>query len=310
MFSLFSGFEEEEEVSRRIKFYDYVEVRPPDCFRHFLKSERISQKNLENLLSSLIAKVQQLHTRVIAVNNVHYCDREGAKIKEIIVANDGMNGSRHPLYNFAVSELFGDCFELLPAQHLRTMEEVAENWKFLQNIEVIEDIVFHNQDELLNLVSEVRIRSEHVGYPSSSKNEEEIMSFCLAKANQIFDDKIPFFVSERIQHEWKVIKKNYLAVYWISWKIVAKAQQKGNIVGSRGSVGCSLIAYLLNITDINPLPLYSICTYCKNVKVVAKNEQDSELSCYDFSTKQLCSECEKGNLKFEGHSLPFETFVG
>ena len=98
----------------------------------------------------------------------------------------------------------------------------------------------------------------------------------------MFNNQIPDFVNKRVKKEWKIIKKEYLAVYWISWKIVAQAQKEGSIVGSRGSVGCSLIAYLLGITDINPLPLYSVCERCKIYKEVIREEGEATPSCYDF----------------------------
>lgn len=310
IFSLFNTFNLGNNVEKKIKFYDYIEVRGIDSFSHFLETSRISEDDLKKSLFSIISASKKLGVKAVAVNNVHYCDKFQKKIKDIIVANEGMNGSKHSLYYFATSLDSIDGFNSLPDQHLRSREEIVDNWEFLQDEDLIEEIVFKNPEKIIEEIDDISIFDKHIGYPSSFKDENELMSFCLKKVNKMFNKNIPDFVSERIQREWKTIKKNYLAVYWLSWKVVMKAHKDGSIVGSRGSVGCSLLAYLLNITDINPLPLYTICSNCKIAERIKRTEEESNASCYDFGDEEKCTRCEEGKLKLEGHDLPFETFVG
>ncbi|WNE41953.1 MAG: DNA polymerase III PolC-type [Mycoplasmataceae bacterium] len=310
IFSLFNTFNLGLKVEEKMKFYDYLEVRGLDCFSHFLATQRIDEDELKSVLFSIIKAAKKIGIKVVATNNVHYCTKNQKKLKEIIVANEGMNGSRHSLYYYATSEFLEDGFDHLPEQHLRSKDEIIDNWKFLQDEKLIEEIVFINPDKILKKISDVKIFEKHIGYPSSRDNETELMKACHEKLNKMFNNHIPSFVNERVKREWKTIKKDYLAVYWISWKIVAQAQKEGSIVGSRGSVGCSLIAYLLGITDINPLPLYSVCEKCKTYKKIENHNDEASPSCYDFQEEVECTDCKTGILRYEGHSLPFETFVG
>jgi DNA polymerase III subunit alpha, Gram-positive type len=308
--SLFSAFNLGENVEEKIKFYDYIEVRGVDSFTHLIANEKISKSDLESILFSVISSSKRIGVKVVSVNNVHYSDKNQKKIKEIVIANEGINGSRHYFYDFAMEGLKRDGFESLPAQHLRTKREIIENWSFLQDENVINEIVFENPELLTSEIDEVKIFDTHIGYPRSIQKEKDLFNCCLEVMHEMFGKKIPLFVLKRFNKEWNIIKENYLPIYWISWKVVAKAHEDGSIVGSRGSVGCSLIAYLLKITDINPLNLYSLCRNCKFYKEGINDSKESDLSCYDFDKEERCPYCKKGTLKFEGHSLPFETFVG
>nr|QOX89435.1 hypothetical protein H7685_00650 ['Parthenium hysterophorus' phyllody phytoplasma] len=77
-------------------------------------------------------------------------------------------------------------------------------------------------------------------------------------------------VKYRIEQELSVIapkdnleNNNIVAIYYLSYLLVKKSTEDGYPVGSRGSVGASLIANILGITEINPLPPHYRCVVCK-----------------------------------------------
>ena len=65
-----------------------------------------------------------------------------------------------------------------------------------------------------------------------------------------------FKVLERIEKELELIeKKNFVSYFLINWDIVNYAQKRGYFYVGRGSGANSIVAYLLKITDVDPIEL-------------------------------------------------------
>ncbi|MBO6022825.1 hypothetical protein J6P52_03685 [bacterium] len=89
----------------------------------------------------------------------------------------------------------------------------------------------------------------------------------------------------------------------MSHLLVKQSLDDGFLVGSRGSVGSSLVATFLNITEINPLKAHYYCTKCHYFK-----SSDYLGSGYDLPKKN-CPNCNEV-LKSDGQNIPFATFLG
>ena len=153
---------------------------------------------------------------VIASHNVHYCESKEKILKEIIVANEGINGTRHYLYNEATLEEKKDHFSHLPPQHLLTLEEILKNWSFLNNRDLIEKIVFGYPQKIANKIGEVKIQQEPLNYSTTKsiqEKEKELVNAYTQRVREIFGDNLPEFVRHRIEKEWRIIRGNYIFIY-------------------------------------------------------------------------------------------------
>lgn len=308
IFNLFSSYYSLEKRQEAITFYDYLEISSLRSICYLWQNKYLSKQNLENIILSIINESEKLNIPFVAYHNVHYCEPQEKILKEIIIANEGINGTRHSLYSEATSKGQQDRFDFLPSQHLLNREEIIQDWIFLDNKALIEKLIFTYPQKIVSRIQKNKIDSPLLDYSNNTQEKEkELVKIYTERANQIFGEQWPEFVKNRITQEWQIIQKQYVFIYWLAYKIVKKAHKDEIIVGSRGSVGSSFIAYLCNITDINPLPYYKFCYNCRYTELYINNQP--VYSCYDYQENECCPKC-LTKLIMQGHNLPCETFFG
>jgi len=283
------GYEEAKELA---KFYDFIEVMPKAVYAPLIEQELIkSEKDLEDIIAKLVKIGDELKKPVIASGDVHYLNEEDAIYRKILI--NSMGGA-NPLNRHT-----------LPDVHFRTTDEMLTEFQFLGN-EKAKEIVVTNPNKINESCDVVIPVKDKLYTPKIPGSEEEITDLSYSKAKELYGDPLPEIVEKRLERELKsIIGNGFSVIYLIAQKLVLKSNKDGYLVGSRGSVGSSLVATMTGITEVNPLAPHYYCPECQYSEFY---EDGSYGSGFDMPEKD-CPKCGT-RLKKDGHDIPFETFLG
>ncbi|MFB5759687.1 PolC-type DNA polymerase III [Paenibacillus medicaginis] len=283
--------EEAEEVAQ---FYDVLEIQPLTMYMHLVEKQLVSDPEaIKTALRKIYDIGQRLGKPVIATGNVHYLETRDKLYRDITI--HGITGFS-PLKGIRK-----------PDAHLRTTEEMLAEFEFLGEEKAYE-VVVANTSELADRFEELELFPDKLFTPILEGADEEIRNTCYETARSIYGEDLPEVVVARLEKELEpIIKYGFSANYLISERLVKKSNQDGYLVGSRGSVGSSVVATFLGISEVNPLPAHYICLNpeCKHSEWFLDGSVPSG---FDLPDKD-CPKC-GGKLKGEGQDIPFETFLG
>jgi DNA polymerase-3 subunit alpha (Gram-positive type) len=282
----------EDEVVETARFYDYLEVHPKEIYAHLIELELIrNEQKLEEIIGKIVRLGEKLEIPVVATGNVHYLNPEDKIYRKILVSSQG---GANPLNRHK-----------LPDVHFRTTTEMLEAFSFLGK-EKAKEIVVTNPHKVADMIEEIKPIKDELYTPKIEGAEDEMRTMSYSMARQIYGDPLPEIVEARLEKELKsIIGHGFAVIYLIAHKLVKKSLNDGYLVGSRGSVGSSLVATMTEITEVNPLPPHYICPSCKSSEFFTDGSVGSG---FDLPDKN-CPKCGE-KYKKDGHDIPFETFLG
>ena len=286
----------EEEIARIVNFYDYLEIQPLGNNHFMIDSPKVpavnSEEDIMDFNRRIVALGEEFNKPVVATCDVHFLDPEDEVYRRIIMAGKG----------------FDDADDQAPL-YLRTTEEMLKEFEYLGS-DKAREVVITNTNKIadrIDVMSPVRPDKCPPVIPDSDKTLTEI---CYNKAHELYGEELPAIVKDRLDKELhSIISNGFAVMYIIAQKLVWKSVEDGYLVGSRGSVGSSLVAFMAGITEVNSLSAHYRCPNCHyydfdspEVKAFAGNA-----GC-DMPDK-LCPVCGKPLVK-DGFDIPFETFLG
>lgn len=283
-----------EEAMEVAEFYDVLEIQPLTMYMHLVDKGLVgSPAELKAALKTICDIGEKMNKPVIATGNVHYLEPRDKLYRDITI--HGITGFS-PLKDIRK-----------PDAHLRTTDEMLEEFEFLGKDKAFE-VVVKNTNELADRFEEIELFPDKLFTPIIEGADEEIRNTCYETARSIYGDDLPEVVVARLEKELEpIIKYGFSANYLISERLVKKSNRDGYLVGSRGSVGSSVVATFLGISEVNPLPAHYICRNeaCKYSEWFLDGSVPSG---FDLPDKE-CPKCGQ-MLKGEGQDIPFETFLG
>ena len=282
----------QEEVEEIAKFYDFLEVHPKPVYAPLIEMETIqSEGQLESTITKIIKAGEKLNIPVVATGNVHYLHPQDKIYRKILINSQGGANSlnRHHL----------------PDVHFRTTDEMLKEFEFLGKEKAFE-IVVTNTNKIADSIDQIQVIKDKLYTPKIEGAEEEVRKMSYEMARKIYGDPLPEIIEKRLEKELtSIIGNGFAVIYLISHKLVKKSLSDGYLVGSRGSVGSSFVATMLEITEVNPMPPHYVCPECKHSEFIADGSYGSG---FDLPDKN-CPKCGAVYNK-NGQDIPFETFLG
>ncbi|QGZ97963.1 PolC-type DNA polymerase III [Mycoplasma sp. NEAQ87857] len=297
-------FSSDLEIDKLIDQFDYIEVPHPQALAHWISNDDFSLEQIQELLKTLIIKAKKKNKIVVAIGDVRYENKVDQIFFKSLVYSKGIGNTSHFLFNYSKAASHS---LKLPHLHYLTTNEMKEQFAFLNDLDLINEIVVNNPKKIADLVDDnIEIIKKDLYTPKFDNSKEKLYDLVYKNAHKIYGEKLPEIVEERIKKEiTPIIKYGFDVIYWISHKLVKKSIDNGYLVGSRGSVGSSLVATLSGITEINPLPPHYICSKCKYFELYDGDDISSGFDLNDLN----CPNCDIKMIK-DGQNIPFETFLG
>ena len=284
------------------KYYDFIEVMPPAIYAPLIAKEQVKDmEELQTIIKSLIEVGDRLGKPVLATGNVHYIEPEDEIYREIIVRSLGQGA----MINRTIGHGEAAQPAPLPKAHFRTTNEMLDEFAFLGE-DLARKIVIENTNALAEIFEPVEVVKGDLYTPFIDQAEETVAELTYKKAFEIYGNPLPDIVDLRIEKELTSILGNGFAViYLASQMLVHRSNERGYLVGSRGSVGSSFVATMIGITEVNPLSPHYVCGQCQYSEFITDGSYGSG---FDMPNKD-CPNCGH-KLSKNGQDIPFETFLG
>lgn len=290
-----------EKIEAEIDKWDFIGIPAPHLFSHLVARGQYTESEIEDLIKDLVLRAKNKNKILVAIGDVRYLTKEQAIGHHVYINTKGLEGRRHPLFKY------NEEGANYPLQKFLTTSEMKSCFNFLNSSSLVEEIVVENPNKLNSLIDEnIEVIKTKLYAPNFDNSADKLKNLVYENAYKIYGQNLPTIIKERIDHELEpIIKYGFSVVYWISHKLVAKSNQDGYLVGSRGSVGSSLVATLSKITEVNPLIPHYVCLNCQYSEFI---ENANTTSGFDLPDKN-CPNCQ-ASLKKDGQTIPFETFLG
>lgn len=287
-----------EAVSRRrpdkvlekiAKQADFIAVEPPSFTEKALQQELVSDReHYIEIIKKIIEIADRLGIPSCAIGMPCYLDPGEKRARNVI------NNYQRKLD-----------FDLCGREKLMTTEEMIKAFDFL-GYEKAHEIVVDNTNKISESFEIISPIPDGTFTPNLEGAEDDLKKITEQRVREIYGDDLPDLVRKRLDKEMNsIISNGYSSLYVIAQLLVNQSNSDGYLVGSRGSVGSSFVAYLAGITEVNPLAPHYVCPNCQYSEFV----DDSEISSgFDLPAK-TCPKCGH-DLKRDGHMIPFEVFLG
>ena len=277
------------ELKRIASFYDFLEIQPI-CNNRFMLDKGLAEdeEELRGFNRTIVKLGEELGKPVVATGDVHFLDPEDEIFRHILLATKQMPDADRPL-----------------PLYLRTTDEMMEEFSYL-GPEKAHEVVIENPNRIVDWCETLRPVPHNLFAPKIENSVEDLKALVYGKLHRLYGENPPELVQKRVDTEMHdIISCHYDVIYMSAQKLVQNSLEHGYLVGSRGSVGSSIVAFMSGITEVNSYPPHYRCPQCKFTTF----EVPADCACGADLPDAVCPKC-GAKLDKDGFNIPFETFLG
>ncbi len=279
------------ELMKIAEFYDFLEIQPLGNNAFMVDKGLVTDEQaLIDINRSIVKLGEALKKPVCATGDVHFTDPEDAIYREIIMTGQGFTDA-----------------DKQPPLYYRTTEQMLDEFSYLGQEKAFE-VVVTNTNAVADMCDEVQPLKTGVYPPVIENSAQMLQDMAWSKANELYskDGMLNETVKLRLEDELTpIIKHGFDVMYIIAQKLVSKSLEDGYLVGSRGSVGSSFVAFLAGITEVNSLGPHYRCPSCNHSIFDTSGNYHTGVDMPDT----MCEHCGTDMVK-DGFNIPFATFLG
>ena len=285
------------ELRRLASFYDYLEIQPLSNNGFMLRPGKngkapiaANEEVLRNYNRTILRIGDEVGKMVVATGDVHFLNPEDEIFRHILLGVKGFDDADkdNPLY-------------------FRTTDEMLAEFSYLGEDRAYE-LVVTNPNKIADMCETVRPVPHNLFAPKIENSVEDLKSLVYGKMHRLYGENPPELIVKRVETELNdIITCNYDVIYMSAQRLVQNSLENGYLVGSRGSVGSSIVAFMSGITEVNSFPPHYRCPN-ENCKYTTFDVPQG-FECGADLPDAVCPQCGTPYAK-EGFNIPFETFLG
>ena len=291
LFQAILDHKSEDELKRLASFYDFLEIQP--LSNNMFMLEKGMAKDIEELKSfnrTIVRLGEELGKMVVATGDVHFLNPEDEIFRHILLATKGFDDADkpNPLY-------------------FRTTDDMLKEFSYLGEEKAYE-VVVQNPNLIADMCETLRPVPHNLFAPKIENSVEDLKDLVYGKLHRLYGDNPPEMFVKRVETELHdIISCHYDVIYMSAQRLVQNSLENGYLVGSRGSVGSSIVAFMSGITEVNSFPPHYRCPNpdCKHTIL----DVPKEFNCGADLPDMACPLCGT-QLEKDGFNIPFETFLG
>lgn len=308
---------------------DYLEFAPLDSYVSIL--ERDEKNTIKQTILNMILYAESLNLLVVAHSDAFYINPEMKSYRNVFANTLQVGGVSHYLKGKRDIGLN----VMLSTNSL--IKKIKNDYDF--SLPQVKKYIFKNPDNISDKIeNEIKVIPDKLYTPTDDFLKDKILDIVGYKVPSVLEEfkkivyesakkyeingQLPEYIEKRLKKEMdSIIGHGFYIIYYIAYLLVKKSNSDGYVVGSRGSVGSSFVAFLMGITEVNALKPHYICEHCHyqayksepklfdtvNDEIIYNN-LNLVSDGFDLE-KEICPICGKP-LKSDGHDIPFETFLG